>query len=370
MMKKTNQDKKNNALLFIKKITLLVLSLLLACALLVVVFDPFYHYHAPWFGLTPVLTDKEYQVVGTLRNFDYDALIVGSSVAENNHNDWYENDFDCTAVKAIRSYGATADLCYYLDIAFETHDPKYVFYSIDTSSLSAAATPTYESTGAPMYLYDKNPLNDYTYLLNKDVLFEKIPYMLVQSAFGGYDDNLSYNWEASKTFSESAMLSHYARSSKVLEMKEETAYEENLRANIALLTSQVSRHPDTHFYFFFPAYSMLFWDNVIRTGDLDAFLYDEKEAMNALLAYNNVSVYYFQNNEEIVSNLDNYMDTVHFNSNINHFMEQSIRNGESEVTKDTVDDTISSMRDFCGRIETEFVTYYEDNNMFQYDVAY
>lgn len=28
-----------------------------------------------------------------------------------------------------------------------------------------------------MYLYDDNHLNDIEYLLNKDVLFEKIPYM-------------------------------------------------------------------------------------------------------------------------------------------------------------------------------------------------
>ena len=43
---------------------------------------PVFHYHKPWFGLKAVLTDKEYQCIGSLRNFDYDSLIVGSSVAE------------------------------------------------------------------------------------------------------------------------------------------------------------------------------------------------------------------------------------------------------------------------------------------------
>ena len=356
---------------FIKKILIGIIALLLAVALVVVIFDPFYHYHGPLFGMTPVLTEKEYQCVGTLRNFEYQGLIVGSSVAENNNNSWYEKDFGCeTVIKAIRSYGATADLCYLLDVAFEEHSPEYVFYSIDTTSLSASPEPTYETTGSPTYLYDKNPFNDYTYLWNKDVLFKKIPYMMVQSVFAHYDDNLSYNWEAGKDFSEAGMLSHYARSSTIAEMKKEDEYAENLAANIELLTTQVANHPETNFKFFFPAYSILFWDNAYRQGDSDAYLYNEKTAIKALLEYDNVEVYYFKNNEEITSNLNNYMDTLHFTSEINHFMEQQMAAGESRVTKENVDILFESMHEYVDKIENELLIYYEENDMFLYDVAF
>ncbi|MCR5772063.1 MAG: SGNH/GDSL hydrolase family protein [Butyrivibrio sp.] len=361
----------NTPKMFIQKILIGIIALLLVCALVVVIFDPFYHYHGPIFGMTPVLTDKEYQCVGTLRNFDYQGLIVGSSVAENNNNSWYEEDFGCdTVIKAIRSYGATADLCYLLDVAFEEHDPEYVFYSIDTTSLSASPEPTYETTGSPTYLYDKNPFNDYTYLWNKDVLFKKIPYMLVQSLFAGYDDNLSYNWEEGKVFSEEAMLSHYARSSTISEMKKEDAYIDNLTANINLLTTEVENHPDTNFKFFFPAYSILFWDSAYRSGDSDAYLYNEKMAIKALLQYDNVEVYYFKDNEEITSNLNNYMDTLHFTSEINHYMEEQMAAGECRVTEDTVDALFESMHEYVDKIENELVKYYEDNDMFLYDVAF
>lgn len=356
---------------FIKKILIGIVALLIAVALVVVIFDPFYHYHGPLFGMTPVLTEKEYQCVGTLRNFEYQGLIVGSSVTENNDNSWYEEDFGCeTVIKAIRSYGATADLCYLLDVAFEDHSPEYVFYSIDTTSLSASPEPTYETTGSPTYLYDKNPFNDYTYLWNKDVLFKKIPYMMVQSVFAGYNDNLSYNWEAGKDFSEAGMLSHYARSSTITPMKKEDEYAENLAANIALLTAQVEAHPDTNFKFFFPAYSILFWDSAYRAGDSDAYLYNEETAIKALLEYDNVEVYYFKNNEEITSNLNNYMDTLHFTSEINHFMEQQMAAGESRVTKENVDILFESMHEYVDKIENELVIYYEENDMFLYDVAF
>ena len=105
-------ERNNKASNFIKKLILCIITVLILIAAVVFALDPFYHYHKPWFGLKAVLHDKEYQCVGTLRNFDYDTLLVGSSVMENNNNAWYDEAFGGTSIKAIRSYGATADLCY------------------------------------------------------------------------------------------------------------------------------------------------------------------------------------------------------------------------------------------------------------------
>ena len=63
---------------FIKSFFIRTGILLAAVIAVVVIFDPFYQYHRPLPGLKAVLTDKEYQCIGTLRTFDYDALIVGS----------------------------------------------------------------------------------------------------------------------------------------------------------------------------------------------------------------------------------------------------------------------------------------------------
>ena len=104
---------------FLKQFFTASVILLLACVLAVVVFDPFFQYHKPLKGLKAVLTDKEYQCVGSLKTFDYDSVIAGSSVSENYNNGWFDQGFGCKSIKAIRSYGATADLCYLLDIAFE-----------------------------------------------------------------------------------------------------------------------------------------------------------------------------------------------------------------------------------------------------------
>lgn len=353
---------------FIKRLIITVLVLIFAVGAVVYVFDPFYHYHKPWLGLKEVLNDKEYQCIGTLRHFDYDTLLVGSSVMENNDNAWYDEAYGVKSIKAIRSYGATADLCYLMDEAYENHDIKYVFYNIDPSSLSADAETTYESTGCPMYLYDHNPFNDVQYLFNKDVLFEKIPYMVANSYLGDYDEGLSYNWAKWKTFDIQMALGLYYRPIDVVEMQDETIYSDKLSANIALLTKEVADHPETQFMFFYPAYSMLWWDGVYRTGERDAYIYCEKEMTKALLQYDNVRIFCFQNEPDVITDLYNYMDSIHFSPEINKLMLDQMINGEYEMTLDNYEEVLDGVKEFSDKIVNELIVPYEEQDMLTYEI--
>lgn len=352
---------------FIKKLIVIVLCVAVFMGVIVFLFDPFFHYHKPWFGLKAVLNDKEYQCVGTLKNFDYDALLVGSSVMENNDNGWYDEAYDVTSIKAIRSYGATADLCYLMDVAYEDHEIKRVFYNIDPSSLSAAAETTYESTGCPMYLYDDNPFNDVQYLLNKDVLLSKIPYMIACSVIGDYDEGLSYNWAQWKTFSKAQTLSTYYRKRDVEVMLEENYYQSELDANIALLTAQVESHPETEFIFFYPVYSMLWWDGIVRTGERDAYIYNEIQMTKALLQYENVRIFCFQADEKVATDLDNYMDSIHFSQEINRLMLDQILEGNYEMTSDNYEEKILEVKEFSDRVVNEYVKELEQQDLFLYE---
>lgn len=345
---------------FLKQFFIRTLLLLVAVIAAVVAFDPFFHYHKPLPGLKAVLTDKEYQCIGTLRTFDYDALIVGSSVCENYNNHWFDEGFSCTAIKAIRSYGATADLKYLLDSACEDRNLRYVFYNIDPSSLSASTEPTYVSTGCPMYLYDKNPWNDYQYTLNKDVLMEKLPYMLAFSFMGDYDEGNSYNWAQWKYFGADLAMGMYARKPAIAAMQAENTNEELLTQNIALLTSMANSHPDTTFKFFFSPYSMLWWDNAYRTGERDAVLYNEKKAIEALLACENAEIYFYQDDREVITNLDNYMDMIHFSKDINYRVYEKLAAGEGRLTEENYEEKINEMYQLSEEIASDLIyNYYQ-----------
>ena len=63
--------------------------------------------------------------------------MLGSSVAENYNNRWFDEAFGCTTIKGIKSSASTADLLYYLEEAYQDHELQYVFYNLDLFALGA-----------------------------------------------------------------------------------------------------------------------------------------------------------------------------------------------------------------------------------------
>lgn len=349
-----NRNDKNR--FFLRSFFCVAAGLLAAAALLVALFDPMYHYHAPLPHLKAVLTEKEYQVIGSLRHFDYDAVIAGSSMAENSNNHLFDEVFGVTSVKAIRASSGTADLCWFLKEAFAAReknggDVRYVFYNMDPFALDMPTETTFASSGCPMYLYDHNPVNDVKYLFNADVLFEKIPYLIAASTLMDYDEGLSYNWAKGKVFDKEAALSHYERKEEKAKMLPGDSRKEEAEANAALLCGLIEAHPDTTFVFFLPPYSMLYWDDRIRTGERDVCLYNEQLVLRKILSYDNAEVYFYHDDREIAENLDLYMDTVHFKPEINDLLTKRMAEGSGRLYQEDIDAVYDGFRELTDEWE-------------------
>lgn len=345
---------------FIRRFVAAAILLLVLAAAAIVLFDPFYHYHGPVFGLKAVVTKSEYQCIGTIRNFDYDSVLCGSSTAENYNNTWFDENFGAKTVKAIKSSGTTADLKYYLDEAFSTHEVKHVFYSLDLFALDGDPETNFVNDSMPLYLFDQNIFNDVKYVLNKDVLFEDIPYMLAMNFAGGYDEGTSYNWWQYKVFSEEETLSHYDRSGEVQPVLQKEEYQRRVDGNLDLIVQMVEAHPETEFIFFLPPYSLLWWDSVNRSGQLNEYLYAREQLLDRLILYENVNVFDFQSEDEIVLNLDNYMDPVHFSADVNHFMVEEAGKGNSAylVTQENREEMLRRMENLTKKILLEEIDQY------------
>lgn len=321
-----------------------VSAMLCVLTVFVVAIDPFFHYHEPIAPLKKVVTKPEYQGIGTVRNFAYDSIIAGSSVAENYNNRWFDEKFGCTSIKAIKKSATTADLMYYLEEAYEQQELEYVFYSLDTSALLSDASKNFVNESMPLYLYNDLLLDDVKYVWNKDVIFEHAPYMVSVSVLEDYDEGTSYNWAQYKTFSAVDTLSRYNRLEQVMPMQPIADYEDNIQGNVSLLEQLVREHPDTEFVFLMPPYSMLWWDNVYRDGTLEACLYAIEVMAETLLAYENVKIYCYQTEEQVVMNLDHYMDNVHFSADINQWMVEEIGQNQFRMTKNNYEQIIEKLK--------------------------
>ena len=61
--------------------------------------DPLFHYHAPSKGLQYPLYDDVYMDDGIVRNFDYDSIIIGSSMAANFKASLFDELFGTHTIK-------------------------------------------------------------------------------------------------------------------------------------------------------------------------------------------------------------------------------------------------------------------------------
>ena len=82
--------------------------------------------------------------------------------------------------------------------------------------------------------------------------------------------------------------------------------------------------------------------------------------MKELLSYENVEFYYFQNDREVITDLENYMDILHFSPDINHYICDSMIKGERRVDQENYQEVMADMKTLAYEITEELVKPYED----------
>ena len=146
-------------------------------------------------------------------------------------------------------------------------------------------------------------------------------------------------------FSAESALSAYRRLEKPMDHVEHTHYRNivalNLENNIIPLLEE---NPETEFVFFMVPFSILYWDNEVRQGTFDATMYGLEYAIERLLEYDNVRIYFYHDEWGIVTDLDNYKDYSHYGKWINSWMTQAIAADEGQLTTENYITVLNEMR--------------------------
>ena len=330
-----------------RTITYTFLTLVLISAIVVVI-DPFSRYHAPWFGLAAVETDERTSAIGVARNLEYDTALIGSSMSENFKRSWFEDGvFGNKCVKLSLQGAHYGDYRLVLDEVLKHPGTKNVVFCLDTY-LFADAADAYPQTIEDYYVADVG-LSDIHYLLNKSVVFDYIPKFLVTNVREGYDNDNAYVWSDDYQYSKYAARLAYM-SERLLTPQPEKPYDayfENADAFTDPFIEQIKSHPDVTFYLYAPPYSMLFWDDVVLRGNATATICVQEREYKKLLECENVRLFYFQDDKDVITDLANYRDYSHYKQDVNYYMYEAMRDGTHEITSDTYYDVLLDMYNYA-----------------------
>lgn len=142
-----------------------IFTILIMCAILVIVIDPYLHYRKPLSGLKYSLTvgNAKYINDGIIKQYDYDAIITGTSMTENFKPSEFDALFSTCLVKIPLSGASYKDINDNSKRAFgENPNIEIVLRGLDLSVL--------------VYDKDKGKYNDQLNYLYDHVLVNDINY--------------------------------------------------------------------------------------------------------------------------------------------------------------------------------------------------
>ena len=303
---------------------ILLLSL---CALTVYLVDPFEHYRES--AILPLYDQESYNNPGIAKNYDYNAVILGTSMVEMSHPSVIDECFGVSSVKLPMRGSHTAQMGWQLAHVLDTHELKLAILAVDAYSLMG---PPDDMEEIYDYLWNDSVLDDVSYLLNLDVLLVRVPRMLRnlgKSTATKRDD--MYQW-TDVTFSAHSVFDSFSFQPQQEMTDPDYRLErstENIRRHIE---TYVAAHPETTFKIYMPPYSVAYWYVMTRGGLSEQQYRSRARVCELLLDYPNVEIYDYSSRLEWITDLDNYFDYSHHSGAISDAIMRAMAAGENCVT--------------------------------------
>lgn len=325
------------------------------------IIDPCYHYREPNNGLIyGIEVSPRYINDGITRNFNYNAIITGTSMTENFKTSEFDSLFGLESVKIPFSGGSFKEVNNACERALSRNpDIKVILRSLDLSILNTDKdTMRYDSF--PDYLYNDNWLDDVNYLLDKNALLKDCGLNVIMATIKKketFNFDTYANWNERSEFGKEAVLSSHERAVKSessfgFSEEEKITIRENIEQNVIELAKE---YPNTRFILFFTPYSICAWDTYSQDGVLFKNIEIQEEVIELLLPYENIELYSFCDNFGLVCDLDNYMDRLHYSKAVNSDILRWIAEGKYRIIEDNYQGYLEKITEFYSNYDYDSI---------------
>ena len=324
-----------------KKLLWLIFSGLIPLSFLFLalyLFDPFQLYHKPYFRKPIFNSDMHYQAAGIINNYDFDSIILGSSLMTNTSSKEASLKLGDTWVNLSVYANSNQNISQRIAIfkhSLRKHKIKNVIFTLEPWLLKDEI----EGKNHLSYLYDSNPINDFKTYLDKSFiacLFISKICLKGEESMDRPSQFFSRIWFKDLIGGFSSWLKNANRpdTQKILHSianyKPTDSPPENHQPIIPVSLFQIiEQNPNIDFIFIVPPFSRLSY-KLSPT-------YPTK-AIKSLLQkkFSNVKVYGFDNTS-IPDDLSRYVDLTHYDEKVNSLMLDAIKNDTHRITLENVD---------------------------------
>lgn len=327
-------------------IGVLAIALVLVTILSTVVYivDPFFQFRVKD---DKYLINVRFACGGLIKNYDYDALILGSSMTQNFDMDVFR---EVQGVNPLHigigglEYEEELEL---LDLAYDAGRADKYFLSAELYMFTDDA----KKSRLPQYLLKDDLISRCRYFLNYEAWFRFVPIDLGLSLLDAAGikvpaelkkktsiDNME-NWEADFKFGEDVVVGNFKKGSyNVSDVETDGLYNKMVK-KIDVYFEKLQLDQGEHILFF-PPYSMLYWSS--RSDELFDILAAGKKYYIEKALEKGIKVYDFQA-ADFTSDLNNYKDLTHYKGEINDWMTEQFSSDEYLLTEENYTEFLSAL---------------------------
>jgi len=329
------------------------------------IYDPYQLFHKHWLREQTLKWDMRKQASGIINNFNFDSIILGTSMLENTSSKEASQLLGGEFINISVSGSNFYERSFILRYALNKKPIKKVLYSLDNISSASALEKGQNSfpVESYSYLYDYNRINDFKLYLNyryikclykfskkSKCVGRKTDYdrpnawYKIESErikFGGLD-----NWFKEKNNPQIvAALKKISQIAQKINKGEKQAINSNNNVNVQnikkyfekYIISFVKQNNETEFILLIPPYSRIRW-SIWAQYDLQIFRTHNlmlKYIVNESSKYSNLKIFSW-NDHDFVDDIKNYKDTGHYEYKINSWMLDAIKRNEGLLTNSNI----------------------------------
>ena len=315
--------------------------------------DPFYQFryveNRTYFNNT-----AKFPGPGLVKNYEYDTLIVGSSMTQNFDMELFRQELGVEPLHIGIGGMGLDELLAYIKLSEQTGKCDNYYIGIDQYMLTGSMDFV-----TAKYLFDDDPVSTFKYLFSYEAWFRYIPMDIALSIISrmpvtvpdklqmAYNIDYLGNWESDFTFGEEVVIRNYLNSSYGVSSVDT----DDIYMRMTIQTDKLFEElpgDKSQYHFFFPPYSVLFWFDAKKDGYMEAYLQIKQYFVEKAQIYG-IEVYDFQS-ADFVFDLDNYKDITHYSGEINDVMVKCFAQGlylvDSESVKQNNTNIISAIKVF------------------------
>lgn len=342
---------------WLSKLGISVSIILVVMMLFSYIMDPFLHYRI---GDNKYFLNSRFVTYGLLKNYDYDTVIIGSSMIQNFNMQSFRDKLDYNPVKATIGGMNVCEIEMMNKLVNNTDKAERVIISLDMTEFNDKV----DENRFPSYLYDESKFNDYKYLLGyetwikympRDVAINSLYKMQIDIPFRyvrmANPDYLS-DWSLNCSFGSDIVKNQYINGMHLVSNQDNEKMYDNMNARFEKFIVEVELDSEKEYIFLFPPYSALYWYYVDKLGYRDDLIEFKKNIVKELDKYDNVRIVDMQDIEDI-SDLDHYKDITHFDTTVQEKIVDAIKDMNYDVTIINIDDKINKMLELVDEFENK-----------------